>query len=258
MTRRIVAAVGLVLVFAAPGPAGASEVRLAFKDGKVDLVARDATLREILVEWERTGGTRIVNVDRVPAARLTLDLEDVPEEQALTTLLRPIAGYVASLRVGPGGGPSGYSRVILMPALATPATYAAVAPAQPAGPSRMGLQPGRGGAPMGRPGMQRRVLPDGRIVTVMDDTQQADEPDDTEQERPGANPPGLMRPPFNAPPRPPGQGEGDTPQPEVQPGDATPTTSVMPVVPQTTVVKPGALPVTKPGGPPPPIKPPGD
>jgi hypothetical protein len=258
MTRRIFAACGLALVLAAPGPAGAGEVRLAFKDGLVDLVARDATLREILVEWERVGGTRIVNSERVPATRLTLDLAQVPEVQALATLLRPMAGYVASLRVGPGGGPSGYSRIVLMPALATPVTYTAAAPARTAGPARLGSQPGMGGSPMGRPGLQRRVLPDGRIVTVMDDQQQADEPDDTEQAQPGGNRPGMMRPPFNAPPQPPGQGEGDPPQPELQPGEGAPTTSAMPVAPQTTVVKPGVLPVTKPGGPPSPIKPPGD
>ena len=258
MTCRIFAACGLVLAFAAPGPAGAGEVRLAFKDGRVDLVARDATLREILVEWERVGGTRIVNADRVPATRLTLDLADVPEVQALTTLLRPMAGYVASLRVGPDGGPSGYSRIVLMPALATPVTYAAAAPAQRASPPRLGIQPGMGGAPMGRPGVQRRVLPDGRIVTVMDDAEQVDEPDDTEQASPGRTPPGMMRPPFNAPPQPPGQGESDPPQPEAQPGEAAPTTTVAPVAPQTTIAKPGVLPVTKPGGLPPPIKPPGD
>ncbi|HSP91945.1 MAG TPA: hypothetical protein VLN08_13605, partial [Vicinamibacterales bacterium] len=101
MTGRMVWALGLTLVLAAPGLAGAGEVRLAIKDGRVALVARDATLRDILVEWERVGGTRIVNRDRVPGTRLTLEFSDVSEEQALTTLLRPIAGYMAARRVGP-------------------------------------------------------------------------------------------------------------------------------------------------------------
>ena len=184
MTGRIVWALGLTLVLAAPGLAGAGEVRLTIKDGRVALVARDATLREILVEWERVGGTRIVNRDRMPGTRLTLEFSDVSENQALTTLLRPIAGYMAARRVGPDGGASAFSRIVLMPALATPASAVAAAPARASGPFGGG-QPGMGGPPSGRPGMQRRVLPDGRVVTVLDDPPQADEPDEAEQARPG-------------------------------------------------------------------------
>jgi len=257
MTGRTVWALGLALVLAAPGLAGAGEVRLTIKDGRVALVARDATLRDILVEWERVGGTRIVNRDRVPGTRLTLELANVSEEQALTTLLRPIAGYMAARRVGPEGGASAFSRIVLMPALATPASAVAAAPARASGPSGGG-QPGMGGPPSGRPGMQRRVLPDGRVVTVMDDPQQPDEPDIADQERPGGNPPGMMRPPFNAPPRMQGEAASDPPAAPAQPGQVMPTTSAMPTMPAVTVAVPGTLPVTKPGAAPPPIKPPGD
>jgi hypothetical protein len=257
MTRGILVASTLVLTLAVPGLAGAGDVRLSIKDGRVALVARDATLREILVEWERVGGTRIVNRDRVPATRLTLELPNVSEEQALTTLLRSIAGYAASRRVDPAGGASAFSRIVLMTAPAAPAAYAAVAPAAPMGPSGMGGQPGMVGPPSGRPGMQRRVLPDGRVVTVMDDSQRVnepDEPDEAPSRLDGA--PGMMRPPFNAP-RPDGQPGDGTPPRTYQPGEA-PTMSTMPVAP-VTVGTPGALPTVKPGAPaPPPIKPPGD
>ena len=248
MTGRMLTVCGLIVALSAPGLAAAGDVRLVIKDGRVVLVARDATLREILVEWERVGGTRIVNRDRVPGTRLTLELANVTEEQALTTLLRPIAGYMASRRLGPEGGASGFSRIILMPALATPAAFTPVAPAQTAGPAGMG-----GGPPAGRPGMQRRILPDGRVVTVMD------EPDDPGETAPApGNQPGMMRPPFNAPPRQQGQDGNDGPQPDIQPGQVVPSTSMAPVVPLT-VGKPGAMPVTRPGAtPPPPIKPPGD
>jgi len=248
MTGRMLTVYGLVVALSAPGLAAAGEVRLVIKDGRVVLVARDATLREILVEWERVGGTRIVNRDRVPGTRLTLELANVTEDQALTTLLRPIAGYLASRRLGPEGGASGFSRIILMPALATPAVFTPVAPAQTSGPTGMG-----GGPPAGRPGMQRRILPDGRVVTVMD------EPDDPgEPAPPPGNQPGMMRPPFNAPPRQQGQDGSEGPQPDIQPGQAVPSTSTAPMVP-VTIGKPGAMPVTRPGAaPPPPIKPPGD
>ena len=248
MTGRMLTVCGLIVALSAPGLAAAGDVRLVIKDGRVVLVARDATLRDILVEWERVGGTRIVNRDRVPGTRLTLELANVTEEQALTTLLRPIAGYMASRRLGPEGGASAFSRIILMPALATPAAFTPVAPAQTAGPAGMG-----GGPPAGRPGMQRRILPDGRVVTVMD------EPDDPGETAPApGNQPGMMRPPFNAPPRQQGQDGNDGPQPDIQPGQALPTGATAPAVPMT-IGKPGALPVTKPGvAPATPIKPPGD
>ena len=248
MTRKLMCACGLALVLGAPGPAAAGEVRLAIKDGRVALVARDATLREILLEWERVGGTRIVNRDRVPGTRFNLDLANVTEEQALTTLLRPIAGYLASRRLGPEGGASAFSRIVLMPGEASPATYTASPTAQAAGPSG-------GGQPIGRPGAQRRVLPDGRVVTVMDDPDRTGEPDDRDEATPAQNQPGMMRPPSNAPPR---QAGSDEPQSDRQPGQVAPSTAATPVAPSVTISTPGALPVTKPGTPPPPIKPPGD
>lgn len=259
MTRGMLWVCALALLVGLPGAARAGEVRVAFKDGRVDVVARDATLREILLEWERVGGTRIVNRDRVPGTRLNLELKGVPEDQALTTLLRPIAGYMASRRLGPGGGSSAFSRIVLMTAVATPASYPAGAPGPSAAPASMGAQQGPGGPPFSRPGMQRRVLPDGRVITVMDDPERAGEPDDRDDTPPPANQPGTMRPPFGAPPRQQGQGENETPQPPSQPGQAIPTTTAMPVVPAVTVATPGALPAAKPGATPAaPVKPPGD
>ena len=159
MTGRMLTVCGLIVALSAPGLAAAGEVRLSIKDGRVTLAARDATLREILVEWERVGGTRIVNRDRVPGTRLTLELANVTEEQALTTLLRPIAGYMASRRLGPEGGASAFSRIILMPALATPAaSLTAAAPStarheRPAGPGHAARSPGHAAArPARRPG----------------------------------------------------------------------------------------------------------
>jgi hypothetical protein len=55
-----------------------------------------------------------------------------------------------------------------------------------------------------------------------------------------------------------GQDGSEAPQPDAQPGQVSPTGATAPMVP-TTIGKPGALPVTKPGAAPvPPIKPPGD
>lgn len=267
MTRGMLSACSVVLALVVAGPAEAGEVRLEIKDGRVALVARDATLREILLEWERVGGTRIVNRDRVPGTRLNLEFANVTEEQALATLLRPIAGYIGSRRLGPEGGASAFSRLVLMPGEATP--FGAGPPSTPSAlRSGSGNPPsGMEGQPLGRPGMQRRVLPDGRIVTVMDETQQAGDPDEADEApAPTAPPPGIVRPPFVGSRMQQGQVYNDGPQrmqqgqpidvpQDVPPGQAGEGTKAAPVVPAT-VPMPGALPSAKPPTSPP--KPPGD
>ena len=50
-------------------------------------MAKDATVRQILAEWARVGQTKIVNVERIPGGPLTLELNNVPEAQALDILL---------------------------------------------------------------------------------------------------------------------------------------------------------------------------
>ena len=94
-------ALRLVLVVAAigmAGPASAGELTLAFKDGLVTLKAVDTPLRQVLQEWARIGQTRIIGLEKLAGAPLTLELSDVPEKQALEILLRQIAGYMAAPR----------------------------------------------------------------------------------------------------------------------------------------------------------------
>ena len=257
MTRKLLSACSLVLALAVPGSAGAGELRLSIQNGRVSLSARDVTLRQILLEWERVGGTHIVNRDRTKGTLLTLDLVDVPEGQALETLLRSTAGYVAATRLEPTGGASQFSRLILMPG------EAALMPAGPP-PSVQGSAPsgpGMGGAQAGRPQVQRRVLPDGRVVAIMDDLQQAEEPDDTEDNpSPPSGAPGLMRPPFQGPPRLP-YGQTANEPTLLDPADpqASSATRPMPTVPGTVTFPGAVVPAVKknPQTPPGPPKPPG-
>jgi hypothetical protein len=81
MRRRLIAGlfVGAVLV---AGPAVA-DVRISVANGLVSVSATDATVRQILTEWARVGQTRIVNVERVGGAPITIELVNVPEAQAL-------------------------------------------------------------------------------------------------------------------------------------------------------------------------------
>ncbi|HUK35337.1 MAG TPA: glycosyltransferase [Vicinamibacterales bacterium] len=72
----------------------AGNVSLTIADGRVSLVARDATVRQILAEWARIGGTQIDNVDAAPSGVLDVRLTDVTEDEAVHVLLRGV-NYVA-------------------------------------------------------------------------------------------------------------------------------------------------------------------
>jgi hypothetical protein len=133
-------------------PAAAAEVRLEIAGGFVTLTAVDAPLRQILAEWERVGGTRIVNAERVPGPPVTLQLQRVPEQQALAVLLRSAAGYLAAPRRAGAPGASQYESVMILatstPPAAAPAAAAARAPiGRPMPPpiEMIGAQPPDGG-----------------------------------------------------------------------------------------------------------------
>ena len=95
-------------------PAAAGEIKLTITNGRVTLVAQDATVRQILAEWERVGQTQIENAEKMLGAPITLELQDVPESKALEILLRSAAGYVVAPRVAGQAGVSGYGRVVIL------------------------------------------------------------------------------------------------------------------------------------------------
>src|SRR6476619_1427577 len=115
--------IGIAVWLAAASTASA-DVSLTMQNGRVSLVAKDATLRQILTEWARVGQTKIVNVERVPGGPVTLDLTDMPEAQALEIVLRSLSGYITAPRPVDVANLSHFDRIIVMPTLASarPAT----------------------------------------------------------------------------------------------------------------------------------------
>jgi hypothetical protein len=134
MTRACltVAAACVVVGLAAPSIAG--QVKLEIRGGLVTLDAKDATIREILAEWARVGKTQVANADTAPGDPLTLQFADVPERQALDTILRSVGGFLAIARTSPLDAGSVYDRIVVM-AVARPAVGTATAV------SRAGAQP---------------------------------------------------------------------------------------------------------------------
>ncbi|HXD72303.1 MAG TPA: hypothetical protein VN628_01130 [Vicinamibacterales bacterium] len=127
-----------VSAWLALAPSARADVQVSLRNGRVTIVARDATVRQILAEWARVGRTKMVNADRIPGGPLTLELRDVPEAEALDVLLRSLNGYFAAPRtalVPPDA--SVFESIVVMPTVAsaaprTPAPAGGPAPFAPA------------------------------------------------------------------------------------------------------------------------------
>jgi len=108
---------------------GLAAVTVTIANGNVSVSAQDATLRQILTEWARVGQTRIVNVERLSGPPVSIELANVPEAQALDTLLRAVSGYLAAPRAVAVPNASAYDRIfILATSTGTPARPAAGSP----------------------------------------------------------------------------------------------------------------------------------
>jgi hypothetical protein len=117
-----------VLICGMAAPVFAGDLKLTLQNGRATVIAQDVPLRQILAEWSRVGGTRIMNADKVAGAPVTLQLVDVPEAQALDTLLRSVAGYMAAPRPAGVMGVSMYDRIMILPTSHAPAATASAAP----------------------------------------------------------------------------------------------------------------------------------
>ena len=205
-------------------PASAQGIKLRFHDGLVTLSTQNAPLRSILTEWARQGGTTIVNGDRVAGAPMSLELNAVPERQALDVLLRSVSGYMLAPRPLGTPGASVFDRIMILPTSTAPA----------AGPAGRGFPPG-GGRPATMP---RPVMPQPPIVQTPEELLEDDPPQDVapeEEDVPVVQPvvrprpqqrvfpgliPGGQAQPFEIPQEVPEEVEPDpAPQPQVVPGN---------------------------------------
>jgi hypothetical protein len=254
-----------------PSAAQAGEVRLTMQGGRVTLVARDATLRQILTEWAKVGQTRIVNMERVPGGPVSLELKDVPEAAALATILRTVGGYMAAPRRTADASLSRFDRIVVMPTLA-PTTQAAAsrpAPQAPSTPGRFpgsagpgGMGPGGPGRFPGRPGADPSITAeDPADDEILEDEEEEDDtPPEDMDEPPAPQPVGLrqpgMMPPSNEPPAHPtsaydpsgfGRTGGQPPtQPSLRP-IAPPGAAAPGMITPTPAAKPAAQPPKPPG-----------
>ena len=171
-------------------PASAQGVKVEFHDGRVTIEASQAPIRTVLNEWGKAGSTKIVGAERITGAPITVKLINVTEAQALETILRSVAGYMAAPRHA-GAGASMYDRILVMATTSAPAAASNNNNARPApNPPNAAFN-----------GTQRFVPPQ-RV-------QRPEEPEQDEQAEPDENPP---NPPVFTFPQP-GQQNGMPTQP---------------------------------------------
>ena len=131
MTRGMLVTTGALCLLASS--TAFADVQVTLQDGRVSVVAKDATLRQIMTEWARVGQTKVVNVERIPGGPMTIELRNVTEDQALDILMRPLSGYIAAPRAAQAPNLSRFDRILVMPtvAAARQATTATSAPPAP-------------------------------------------------------------------------------------------------------------------------------
>lgn len=127
---RVVIAVAVLIASVAPAMAqGARKLDISFEGGMVTLVAENVTLREILAEWARKGGSRIVNAERLAGSPVYLtEFKGQPEADVLRALLREAPGYGVSMRNAPATGTSTVGTVMILATRTVPVTTSSVAP----------------------------------------------------------------------------------------------------------------------------------
>ena len=68
----------LAVVLGLALPAAAQQLNLEIKDGRVTLDATGVPARQILAEWARVGGTKVVGAEKIVGGPLTLKLSGMP------------------------------------------------------------------------------------------------------------------------------------------------------------------------------------
>ena len=121
----------VALLAAGATSAAAQGVTLEFQGGKVRLLAQNVSVSQILAEWSRSGRTTIVNGERVPGPPVTLELQNVTEQEALDIVLRNVSGYLVAARETAISGASAFDRIYILPTSSRPSTAAATSASLP-------------------------------------------------------------------------------------------------------------------------------
>jgi hypothetical protein len=169
---------------------------MEFRNGYVTISAADVPLRQLLTEWARLGQTRVVNLEKLSGAPLTIELANVPEKQALETILRGVPGYLVAQRETPIAGRSQFDRIVVMPGIVAPPSRAAAPPP----PQPQPMPPPQQVPPQQVPPQQVPYAVDDQDQPVQEEMPEQPTPDTDAAPPPVMHQPGIL-------PMPPRQGQ---------------------------------------------------
>ena len=129
MNARAVLVVLLTSVFALDPIYAVDDIRITFADGRVTVIAKEASLPAILERWSNLGETEFIDSEENGAVRAALErlspqpieihLLEVSETKALEVLFRATKGFIAEPRSKPVSGLSRFNRVLILVASRT-------------------------------------------------------------------------------------------------------------------------------------------
>lgn len=115
MTHRIVSILAAcALLVSSANRASAQDFVMRFQNHRMTLIARDMSVSRILDRWSQIGGTIVVNGAAVQGGPISLQLDDVPEREALEILLRTVDGYIVAEREDESTGVSSISKILIL------------------------------------------------------------------------------------------------------------------------------------------------
>lgn len=108
-------------------PQAPRQLEVAFDaQGRVTVAAQGVTVREILAEWSRKGGSQILNLEKLagPVLAFPVRFENQPEIEVLQSLLASAAGLIVGPREVGTPGPSRLGTIVILASSTPTAAYA--------------------------------------------------------------------------------------------------------------------------------------
>lgn len=117
----------LTLLSGLPSDAAGQVLSLEIKDGLVTLDAQNVSVWQILQRWATVADVTFVDGEKIPSTPVTIMLTQVPETDALKTILRDVSGYIVGRRETPNTI-TAIDRVLILATSATPRPAPVTAP----------------------------------------------------------------------------------------------------------------------------------
>jgi hypothetical protein len=106
--------VGLLVCGSAVHALPLASVQIGFSGGRVSVLTVDAPVSAVLTAWAREGHTEVIGAEYVAARRITINLNNVAEADALAAIVGSPSWYTTVSRQ-PAASESALGRIVILP-----------------------------------------------------------------------------------------------------------------------------------------------